>query len=81
MEKKGVALALQHWGNSPTRMASAITAMGKKLTRQNVENLSRRGANLPAKFCPEVAESAGVKLSDLNPEVNWELAKKRSVKA
>lgn len=79
--KTGTALALEHWGNSPTRMAIAIKAMGKPVTRQNIEKLNKRGSHLPAEFCPEVASATGVKLSDLNPGVNWELAKKRRVKA
>lgn len=81
MTKKGTALALEHWGNSPTRMAAAMTALGKPVTRQNLEKLQKRGSMLPAEFCPEVADTAGVSLADLNPGVNWGLAKKRRVKA
>ena len=67
--KTGIELALEKFGNSPTKLAAAI---GGNVIRQHVEHWIK-SKNVPAERCPAIEAATGglVRCEDLRPDVPW----------
>jgi hypothetical protein len=74
-ETNAMEKALKHFDNSPTKMAEAIRASGKEVTRQTLSMLATRKHPLSPKYVPEVSKITKIPKKVLNSEVDWELAK------
>lgn len=71
----GIALALEKFENSPTKLAQAV---GGSVVRQHVEHWLKV-KKVPADKAPDVMAATGVAVDLLCPETNWRAVREMAV--